>query len=737
MFLVRTTSTLMRLLLGQCNVYHQSRCLRLKHHPSLVESASGESSNAIKQQRLETPFVVDSQQKVNNSRPDARAQPVRYVIGLDFLERRTEGCNFSDTLRLTFYLQMPDANNPNSGLWKIRFRCNLYDTAEDIKLFEGHGLTEINEEVERAIKEAVAVMLRALQVNENSIPLKHDYVFYPQLSPELKSLSGCTALPVTARTRTTNEEVRQLISMSTAVAGPTAPIVSRGVNYGNSATPRTDECSFVTLEAPFRTHSLLAQINTHLRRAQPFLVLPENTQHPVVDLSMLSSSKSSTKIGDNVTLSINIREGMAPQTGSTLSQFQTQQMPLEVPSPHNPLMQNLHNSQQQFSRSEIPTSMSVCDQLVRQCMATLLSTNPSLFLATVAALSTNYIAAPQTIPTGLPNLQAPSPWSNSICPSLNAFQPSSASLLNSDAAKHSFLGVAMESAHQQQPMPTPCATTIPAVSTVPTATISAPIHPGLVSSTNVNAQNIIYEQIIWPNMPTKLVVVAPPKCAPQGQPPSSQILPEMAVTAPSVQTIKPQMTTVASTCMKTPTASVLSSQTPREGIVLASPVDPPPPPPSPSTSIQDIAVKQAVSLDSSVAKLNPMESSNSAMPPLPPPRKVVTQPVPLQTTPSDPNFYKKIPSKFTVQSAESDTTQCSESILLPHSTSDGTSTLAAPNATDSAPNISLSNTLRSSPPSENDLPSACPPPPSTPALSNIGSAAELTVPLATGTTTLL
>ena len=34
------------------------------------------------------------------------------------------------------------------------------------------------------------MMLRALQADENSIPLNHDYVFYPQLSPELILASG-------------------------------------------------------------------------------------------------------------------------------------------------------------------------------------------------------------------------------------------------------------------------------------------------------------------------------------------------------------------------------------------------------------------------------------------------------------------------------------------------------------------------------------------------------------------
>lgn len=39
-------------------------------------------------------------------------------------------------------------------------------------------------------------MLRALQDDENSIPLNHDYVFYPQLSPELINLSTRCSAPI-------------------------------------------------------------------------------------------------------------------------------------------------------------------------------------------------------------------------------------------------------------------------------------------------------------------------------------------------------------------------------------------------------------------------------------------------------------------------------------------------------------------------------------------------------------
>lgn len=131
------------------------------------------------------------------------------------------------------------------------------------------------------------------------------------------------------------------------------------------------------------------------------------------------------------------------------------------------------------------------------------------------------------------------------------------------------------------------------------------------------------------------------------------------------------MTSAASTCVETLTASVSSNQTPREDLVSPSSMGPPPPPPSPSTSTQDITVDQVevlavcaasrttvntlilvcvqvVSLSSDAAQPNPMASSYAPTPPLPPPRKVAAPAVPLQTTPSGSGVYKKIPAKFTV-----------------------------------------------------------------------------------------
>lgn len=60
----------------------------------------------------------------------------RYILRVTKLERDTDS-NEPGAIRPTFYLEMPDLNNPNSELWKLSFRCNLSDTPEDIKLVSG------------------------------------------------------------------------------------------------------------------------------------------------------------------------------------------------------------------------------------------------------------------------------------------------------------------------------------------------------------------------------------------------------------------------------------------------------------------------------------------------------------------------------------------------------------------------------------------------------------------------
>nr|CDS20373.1 serine:threonine protein kinase WNK1 [Echinococcus granulosus] len=1046
-------------------------------------------AKATEQQRVAPPVGAKPKRKMSQTKPVMGQQPLRYIIRITRLERESEGCDIPGTLRPTFYLEMPDVNNPNSELWKLSFRCNLSDTTDDIKLFEGCGYTQTNGEVDRAIKEAVAVMLRALQADENSIPLNHDYVFYPQLSPELKNISGCTAPPAT---ETTHEGVGRPLSVQPAAADPAAafgsphdgdlsdtissagspiernlqpgltgimgmratpdcafsstnspyinqvasvssntahsgleevppiftigqvenaypsksissfpvnadsshfyalepgnpydsteslPIYS-GAAYAHSMGPPTKEPDiFTTLKVPAHAQSLVAQFAHHLctcRRNDPLLVVPSdanttgymsvlsencsflcsrngigggfsvmpipasssllevqnksasasqgrvirapyngfivvtpdgemhyaqrpliivpgNSQRPLLELPLLSADGSSVQLDDILTLLINLREGMAststsasiprehsvtdatsqvrqqdanyyslpygavpmnstgapmqvppvpaPSTFTRQMGFRppslslTHQIPMGVASGssssitygdssvtgsathappvsaleyllNRPSVQNSRQSQQLFLTSALAAPGLRPDQL-----ATLLSTNPSLFLSTAAALSANNSTAPQSIPAGLSNLQTPpveSPWSNPTCASPNSFPPSTASLSNTDALKQILLRTALESAHhhqqqqqQQQPMPPPCATTIPAMSTVPTAIMSSAAHPGLVSSAEVFDFNIAHGQPILPTTPTTLFqsvrlpqpamalaqpvmgitsgqsqlfhqqqhpvpVAAPPPCnnseacmtpvtqlAVTKMPSISlasipQVQPSTAATIipSSVPPIRPPlpMTSTVSKFVVTPAASAPSIQTPRESITSTSsstgPAPPPPPLPSPSLQVTTVVGNRftVVSLDSGVAQPNPMEAPHSPIPPPPPQHTIPAPGVPSQTASSGPSACKKVPPKFTVSSVESDSTLCGGGILPPCSTSDDTSIPAAPNATDTAPNITPNITLRSSPPSENDLSSACPPPPSTPAMPNQSCVFDPSLPPSSRTTTLL
>ncbi|CAH8450071.1 unnamed protein product [Heterobilharzia americana] len=114
------------------------------------------------------------------TRKKLKSKP-RYVLRVTKIERDSENCE-PGNLRPTFYLEMPDLNNPNE-LWKITFRCNLSDTPEDIKLFQGSGYTPANEDIDRAAKEAVISLLEALRNDVNSVKLNQDYIFYPRPSP--------------------------------------------------------------------------------------------------------------------------------------------------------------------------------------------------------------------------------------------------------------------------------------------------------------------------------------------------------------------------------------------------------------------------------------------------------------------------------------------------------------------------------------------------------------------------
>lgn len=58
----------------------------------------------------------------------------RYVIGLEKVEQIPENGGHSATIRLTFYLEIPDAKNPQDEKWELRFCCNLYENPESIDL---------------------------------------------------------------------------------------------------------------------------------------------------------------------------------------------------------------------------------------------------------------------------------------------------------------------------------------------------------------------------------------------------------------------------------------------------------------------------------------------------------------------------------------------------------------------------------------------------------------------------
>lgn len=99
--------------------------------------------------------------------------------------------------------------------------------------FEGRGYTQTNEEIDHAIKEAVATILRALQFDEKSIALNHDYVFYPHLSPELVAISqrcrgGFSGDPL-------NEEVTMEPKEEAGVPGsvPTHAVIECATEFGN------------------------------------------------------------------------------------------------------------------------------------------------------------------------------------------------------------------------------------------------------------------------------------------------------------------------------------------------------------------------------------------------------------------------------------------------------------------------------------------------------------------------
>ncbi|CAL8072082.1 unnamed protein product [Calicophoron daubneyi] len=171
-------------------------------------------------------------------RPRKKSKPKpRYILRVTKLERDSDS-NEPGSLRPTFYLEMPDLNNPNSELWKLSFRCNLSDTPDDIKLFQGSGYNPINEDIDRAAKEAVVHVLDALRQDVNSVKLNQDYIFYPRPL----QLVGSSFQPVISMEQTTGapgshqNSTGALLTTKSSQSSSNAPsITSRSV--GNQAGP--------------------------------------------------------------------------------------------------------------------------------------------------------------------------------------------------------------------------------------------------------------------------------------------------------------------------------------------------------------------------------------------------------------------------------------------------------------------------------------------------------------------
>nr|CDS33716.1 galactosylgalactosylxylosylprotein [Hymenolepis microstoma] len=199
----------------------------------------------------------------------------RYVIGLEKVEKIPENGGHSVTIRLTFYLEIPDAKNPENEKWKVRFCCNLHENPEAIDLRQS-GIEEINDEVNSAIRDAVTKILHAMQRDLNSIVVGYDYIFYPEMSVELIKVSF----------RSDQSEMTQ---RKRFIAGPRFRTASVGTatSVERAGETQLEQVSFITLKAPFHVHPILGQINHVLSKpgeAAPFLVLPGNVDRPIIEL---------------------------------------------------------------------------------------------------------------------------------------------------------------------------------------------------------------------------------------------------------------------------------------------------------------------------------------------------------------------------------------------------------------------------------------------------------------------
>uniref|UniRef100_A0A5K4F2J6 Protein kinase domain-containing protein n=1 Tax=Schistosoma mansoni TaxID=6183 RepID=A0A5K4F2J6_SCHMA len=161
------------------NDAQQSQQPIVNNQAALSNYLSRQSSTPQQQSQLEnvTSIVKPTERR---TRKKSKSKP-RYILRVTKIERDSESCE-PGNCRPTFYLEMPDMNNPNNELWKITFRCNLSDTLEDIKLFQGSDYTPVNKDIDRAAKEGVMKLLEALRNDVHSVKLNQDYIFYPQPS---------------------------------------------------------------------------------------------------------------------------------------------------------------------------------------------------------------------------------------------------------------------------------------------------------------------------------------------------------------------------------------------------------------------------------------------------------------------------------------------------------------------------------------------------------------------------
>ncbi|KAF5402540.1 hypothetical protein PHET_04165 [Paragonimus heterotremus] len=197
-------------------------------------------------------------------RRKSKSKP-RYILRVTKIERDTEGNNDPASLRPTFYLEMPDFDNPNSELWKLSFRCNLSDTPDDIKLFQGAGYTPANEDIDRAAKEAVVQVLDALRTDINSVKLNQDYVFYPRPTTQVPLGSNVLGLPLADQGTNVHEEDDELSESSrplspsdAATALPFAhPLLAQNPPIVNSLDPSViSHSSLASSATPYFTTSM-------------------------------------------------------------------------------------------------------------------------------------------------------------------------------------------------------------------------------------------------------------------------------------------------------------------------------------------------------------------------------------------------------------------------------------------------------------------------------------------------